>query len=105
MASLAVEVSVTIDSERLARFEPVRFDAGLVSLIDEVAAERGLSRRRMTSGAGHDAQMMARIAPAAMIFVPSIGGVSHSPQEHTSGEDLAAGADVLLGVVSRLASA
>ncbi len=104
LVKLNGEVGVTIETERLARFEPVTFDEGLASLISEVAAERGLRARRMTSGAGHDAQMMARIAPSAMIFVPSTGGISHNPQEHTSGEDLAAGANVLLSVVSRLAS-
>ncbi len=57
----------------------------------------------MTSGAGHDAQMMARICPAAMIFVPSVGGVSHNPDEFTPASDLVAGANVLLDVVTRLA--
>ena len=59
----------------------------------------------MTSGAGHDAQMMARICPAAMIFVPSLGGISHNPREHTPAPDLVAGADVLLDVVRCLAAA
>lgn len=53
----------------------------------------------MTSGAGHDAQMMARIARVAMIFVPSAGGVSHSPAEHTGNEDLVNGAMLLLDSV------
>lgn len=103
LATLSEEVGVTIDTERLARFEPVVFDAGLVALIDEVAANHGLRARRMTSGAGHDAQMIARIAPAAMIFVPSEKGISHNPREHTSDEDLVAGANVLFDMVSRLA--
>ena len=59
----------------------------------------------MTSGAGHDAQMMARVCPAAMIFVPSQGGISHNPAEHTGREDLAAGADVLLRTLLDLATA
>jgi N-carbamoyl-L-amino-acid hydrolase len=50
----------------------------------------------MVSGAGHDAQMIARIAPSAMIFVPSVGGISHSPSEFTKDEDLISGANVLL---------
>lgn len=99
---LKVEVGVAIETERLSRFEPVRFDDGLVSTIEQAVTERGLKARRMTSGAGHDAQMMARIAPSAMIFVPSVSGISHSPHEHTSEEDLVAGANVLLGVVTRL---
>ena len=55
----------------------------------------------MTSGAGHDAQMIARIAPAAMIFVPSRGGISHNPREHTDDAALIEGAEVLLDVVVR----
>lgn len=57
----------------------------------------------MTSGAGHDAQMMARICPAAMIFVPSREGVSHNPAEHTDDAMLVAGAEVLLDVVRAIA--
>ena len=104
LAKLSDEIGVTIETERLARFEPVRFDGHLVALIEDVVTERGLRARRMTSGAGHDAQMMARIAPSAMVFVPSTRGISHNPQEYTPGEDLVAGANVLLGVVSRLVS-
>jgi len=57
----------------------------------------------MTSGAGHDAQMMARLCPAAMIFVPSVDGVSHNPAEHTDDGDLNAGANVLLHTLLGLA--
>jgi N-carbamoyl-L-amino-acid hydrolase len=57
----------------------------------------------MTSGAGHDAQMLARICPAAMIFVPSVGGISHNPAEHTDPDDLIAGANVLLATLTELA--
>lgn len=102
LTRVASEVGVSMEVERLARFEPVRFDEGLTSLIEEIAAKHGLRARRMTSGAGHDAQMIARVAPAAMIFVPSENGISHNPQEHTSDQDLIAGANVLLGVVSCL---
>ena len=100
---LAADIGVTITREQLARFAPVCFDTGIVTAIEETAAELGFSVRRMTSGAGHDAQMMARVAPTAMIFVSSQGGVSHSPEEYTADEDLAAGMNVLLGVVHRLA--
>ena len=50
----------------------------------------------MQSGAGHDSQNISRIAPVAMIFVPSVGGISHSPKEFTKAEDMANGANVLL---------
>lgn len=53
----------------------------------------------MTSDAGHDAQMMARVCPTAMIFVPGIDGISHNPKEYTKDTDLVAGANVLLDVV------
>jgi N-carbamoyl-L-amino-acid hydrolase len=100
---LAVQEGVEIATERLARFEPVIFDPAIVALIEDAARERQLASRRMTSGAGHDAQMLARICPAAMIFVPSRGGISHNPREHTEPAQLIAGAGVLLDVVSRLA--
>ncbi|KVZ26721.1 Zn-dependent hydrolase [Burkholderia multivorans] len=103
---LAALEGVQISTERLARFEPVVFDAALVDAIEKAAARRGFSYRRMTSGAGHDAQMIARIAPAAMIFVPSRGGISHNPREHTDDSQLVDGARLLLDVVlDRLAAA
>lgn len=93
---------ITVAVERLARFEPVTFDQGLVREIETAARGRGQSVRRMTSGAGHDAQMISRVAPAAMIFVPSIGGISHNPKEFTPDADLIAGANVLLDVARSL---
>lgn len=102
LADLTGTEGVAITVERLARSAPVTFDGGMVELIEDAAAHRGLRSQRMTSGAGHDAQMMARICPAAMIFVPSAGGISHNPREHTEAADLVAGANVLLDVVRRL---
>lgn len=93
---------ITVTAERLARFEPVAFDQKLVREMKSAAQARGHSIRRMTSGAGHDAQMISRIAPAAMIFVPSLGGISHNPKEMTPDADLIAGANVLLDVVRSL---
>lgn len=101
---LSAEEQVGVSVERLARFEPVKFDQNIVRLIEKAARDRGLACRRMTSGAGHDAQMIARIAPSAMIFVPSIGGISHNPKEYTNDDDLVAGANILLDVVRRLAT-
>ncbi|VWD27982.1 MULTISPECIES: Zn-dependent hydrolase [Burkholderia] len=98
---VAAAEGVRITTERLVRFEPVVFDAGLAEEIEASAARMGFSNRRMTSGAGHDAQMIARIAPAAMIFVPSRGGISHNPREHTDDDQLVDGAKVLLDVVLR----
>jgi N-carbamoyl-L-amino-acid hydrolase len=95
---------VTIETRRLARFEPVIFDEGIAGLVERTAARLGHSCRRMTSGAGHDAQMLARICPAGMIFVPSVKGISHNPAEHTEPGDLAAGANVLLHTLLELAA-
>ena len=95
--------SVTIDTRRLARFEPVQFDDDVARMIESHAARLGCSHRRMTSGAGHDAQMLARICPASMVFVPSVKGISHNPAEHTAPADLAAGANVLLHTLMELA--
>ena len=96
---------VRVTAERISRSEPVLFDEGIVSLVERAAKARGLSCRRMTSGAGQDAQMIARICPSAMIFVPSVGGVSHNPEEFTEDDALSAGADVLLDVVLHLVGA
>lgn len=100
--SLSDEEHVTISVERLARFQPVQFDQRIVALIEQAARDRGLTSRRMTSGAGHDAQMIARIAPTAMIFVPSVGGISHSPKEFTPDAALVAGANILLDLARHL---
>ncbi|MER9332503.1 Zn-dependent hydrolase [Mesorhizobium sp. M0293] len=103
LEQLALTEKVTVSVEQLARFEPVIFDISIVERIETAAKDRGLGVKRMTSGAGHDSQMMARIAPAAMIFVPSAGGISHSPHEHTGDAELVAGANILLDVAAQLA--
>ena len=104
LEELARAERVTIDTRRLARFEPVQFDDDVARMIESHAARLGCSHRRMTSGAGHDAQMLARICPASMVFVPSVKGISHNPAEHTAPADLAAGANVLLHTLMELAS-
>ena len=100
--NLALEEAVTISMRRLARFEPVQFDGELVAAIEQAAEQFQLSCRRMTSGAGHDAQMMARICPAAMIFVPSKDGISHNPGEYTDAQSLLQGSAVLFEVARKL---
>jgi len=66
------------------------------------ARETGLATMDLPSGAGHDAQNVARFAPIGMIFVPSRGGISHSPLEYTSPEQVADGAEVLYRALLRL---
>jgi N-carbamoyl-L-amino-acid hydrolase len=102
VAQVAADEGVTISSRRLARFEPVAFDPRVVDLVAEVAGASGLSVARLPSGAGHDAQMLARVCPAGMVFVPSERGISHNPAEHTAAADVEAGANVLLQVLLRL---
>ncbi|HEX6787384.1 MAG TPA: M20 family metallo-hydrolase [Acidimicrobiales bacterium] len=101
---LAAAEGVTIDRAVLARFEPVEFAPRVIDLVEATAARLGHSVRRMPSGAGHDAQMLARVCPTGMVFVPSHDGISHNPAEHTDPADLAAGVDVLLHVLLDLAN-
>jgi N-carbamoyl-L-amino-acid hydrolase len=96
LTDLQEREGVSIESRRLARFEPVVFDPDVVDLVERIAIEHGHSVKRMPSGAGHDAQMLARVCPSAMIFVPSHLGISHNAAEHTDDADLVAGANVLL---------
>ena len=100
---IAEREKVTITRRRLARFEPVVFDERVVEMVERVALARGNTVQRMPSGAGHDAQMIARMCPTAMIFVPSHKGLSHNVAEHTDESDLVAGANVLLDVMRELA--
>jgi len=94
----------TYQTRQLARFEPVEFDRAVVSLVAQTAVDLDYSVKTMPSGAGHDAQMLARVCPSAMIFTPSKDGLSHNPSEYTSPEDLEAGANVLLHTMLTLAS-
>lgn len=81
---------------------PAPTDERMRAIIAGAAESLGLSYKFMPSGAGHDAQNMARIAPTGMIFVPSVGGISHSPREFTRPQDMANGADVLLRTILKL---
>lgn len=96
LTELAAAEGVTIATRPLARFEPVDFHPEVISLVESIAAEHGLSHMRLPSGAGHDAQMLARVCPTSMIFVPSHKGISHNPAEHTDRTHLVEGCDVLL---------
>ena len=102
LIQLAQDEGVEITTRRLARFEPVQFDQNVATLIADTAEKLGHSVRPMTSGAGHDAQMLARICPTAMIFVPSVKGISHNAAEHTEPAHLEAGTNVLLHTLLEL---
>ena len=103
IAQLAEDEDVKIERRSLARFEPVAFDERVIEIVERRALEVSTAVRRMPSGAGHDAQMLARVCPTAMIFVPSEGGISHNPAEHTDEDQLVSGAEVLLRVMLDLA--
>lgn len=96
---LAADEGVTIERRCLARFEPVMFDEGMIDLVKSAAQRLGHSTKQMPSGAGHDAQMLARVCPTSMIFVESVDGLSHNIAEYTRPADITAGANVLLHVV------
>lgn len=96
LAQIAVSEGVEIKTRQLARFEPVIFDDSVIDLVESIAKEQNNSVQRMPSGAGHDAQMLARVCPAGMIFVPSVEGISHNAAEFTDEADLNAGANILL---------
>ncbi len=87
--------------EVLGQSQPARMDASLMDAIDEAAAVHAPGACiRMPSGAGHDAQYLARIMPAAMLFVPSIGGISHHWTENTDDADIVLGAQVYADAVA-----
>jgi beta-ureidopropionase / N-carbamoyl-L-amino-acid hydrolase len=102
LREVAAEEGVTISSRTLARFEPVAFDDRVIGLVESAIAEFGDTVKRLPSGAGHDAQMLARMCPTAMIFTQSHKGISHNPAEHTEPADLVRGADILMRVMLTL---
>lgn len=86
--------------EELHRNAPAPSDPRMRQVIADAAGALGLSSRVMPSGAGHDAQAMAQLGPMGMIFIPSVGGISHSPKEFSHAADIVHGANVLLGAVA-----
>ena len=102
LAAAAEREAVRVERRELARFGPAVFDERVISLVEEAASALEGSCRRLPSGAGHDAQMLSRVCPTGMIFVPSVNGVSHNPTEFTRDEDVAAGANALFLVAIQL---
>ena len=101
-AAIGTETGTTITLTLASTNAPAMSSSGVQQAITRAAESAGLKSMRLPSGAGHDAQQIARICPMGMIFVPSIGGISHSPKELTTWEDCARGADVLLKTVLEL---
>ena len=96
---IAKDTGTEISFEKMEHDPPAVATPEIQSLIEKAAAGLGLKTMRLPSGAGHDAQMMARLGPMGMIFVPSQNGISHSPKELTLWPDVANGANVLLQTI------
>ena len=86
----------------LSSLDPVTLDRGLLERLRLEADRLGLASRVMVSGAGHDAQTMAALCPSALVFVPSTGGISHAPAEHTPWSAIEAGANLLANTLASL---
>ena len=99
---IARETKTEITIRHLENDPPAMANPQIQAQIEAAAAGLGLKTMRLPSGAGHDAQMMAKLGPMGMIFVPSVGGISHSPKEFTRWSDCANGANVLLQTVLRM---
>jgi N-carbamoyl-L-amino-acid hydrolase len=96
---IAAETGTTINFRLTSTNEPAPADPRMRRIISESARSLGLSQQNLPSAAGHDAQEIARIAPMGMIFIPSVGGISHSPKEFSRPDDITNGANVLLNAV------
>jgi N-carbamoyl-L-amino-acid hydrolase len=83
---------------------PVPLDPGLLRVTEMICKNKGIDYEIMPSGAGHDAMQMAKITPAAMIFVPSRRGISHNPLEWSDPDDIALGAQLLLETLIRVSN-
>ena len=99
---IAHETNTEITIRHLENDPPAMANPQIQAQIEQAAAGLGLKTMRLPSGAGHDAQMMARLGPMGMIFVPSVSGISHSPKELTRWSDCANGANVLLQTILRM---
>jgi len=99
---VAAENRVKFDMQTVSRDAAASMSSVLVDRIEHHARAAGLGTLRMASGAGHDAQVMASVTETGMIFIPSAGGISHNPAEHSSDEQIERGAAILLSVVEEL---
>jgi beta-ureidopropionase / N-carbamoyl-L-amino-acid hydrolase len=96
LEAICAEEGCRAETQRLSWVPPAHMDGGQIAILEGACQELGRKPARLWSGAGHDAAILASHVPTGMLFVPSIGGVSHSPQETTSDEHLVLGARALL---------
>nr|WP_067297988.1 Zn-dependent hydrolase [Marinobacterium profundum] len=97
--SIATQAQVEVTLECIWDSPPTVFDADCINAVERAVADSGCSYRRMTSGAGHDAVNISTVAPTSMIFVPSVGGISHNESEYSTPEQIASGARILFEVM------
>lgn len=102
VARVAAEEGLEAELQQTFALDPLVLDAELVDVVERAAAAEGASTIRMPSGAGHDAMLVGRHVPAAMLFIPSRGGISHSPEEFSSPEHVELGMRVLAGALRQL---
>ncbi len=102
MAELSRQREVGIEMEMIHHADPVPLSQRIVGVIEKTCAELGIDALLMHSGAGHDAQQMAGFTDAGMIFVPSVEGISHNPDEYTRLEDIVQGTELLTHVLWKL---
>lgn len=100
---IAVKRGVTLEVTSVLNTVPAPMDMKLSAMLENICRQQGKTYRMMVSGAGHDAQLFAPRCPTAMIFAPSRAGISHSPEEYTSPEQLVAGLEVLTAMLYELA--
>lgn len=103
-SAIARRHKLMFEYEQISWLKPMACHPDVVDLLERQANRLGLACQRMPSGAGHDTQFMVGITKAGMLFVPSVGGVSHSPDEWTHWADVEAGANLLLNAALELAS-
>jgi N-carbamoyl-L-amino-acid hydrolase len=101
--AIAARRQVRIEVDPYTTFGPVLFDPALCTVLRRKAEDRQLSVRDMTAAAGHDSVLVAPLCPSAMLFVPSVDGITHNPKEYSTPEQLARGAQVLLDAIIELA--
>lgn len=94
--------SVVYDLNEIRVQPPIPFSAHLINLIENISKKGNLTYKKMKSGAGHDAMYMQNVADTAMIFIPSVNGISHSPKEYTKWKDVENGVCVLYETMKKL---
>jgi beta-ureidopropionase / N-carbamoyl-L-amino-acid hydrolase len=103
MDAIAARRHVSVVIDPYTTFGPIAFDSALGALLRDKASARQLATRDMIAAAGHDSVLIAPLCPSVMLFVPSVGGITHNPREYSTRQHLARGAEVMLEAILALA--